>query len=717
MGSIKGEQQSFEIDAAASVNSEPPKVLKHDDLFGVFDQRGDCGRKHWSAEGLYYKDTRHLSKWDLRFDGNRRPLLLSSIHDDDGSALTATLANPTMASMAKDLIGVTRTKFLWSDSCHERMSFRNYDIEAHRIRVHILLEADFADMFQVRGSPRNVVPHPVQRHCTADGLIFEYVGLDNISRRTEITFLPPPEQVTPDSVSFELSFEPGGTTSVVMRVRCADEMSPPESKSISAAYRSKRRDAREKCSELATVISTNDVFNKLMCRCTSDVFTLLARTPHGFYPHAGIPWYSTVFGRDGLITAMFMLWADPNIARGVLLYLAHTQATMSDPAADAEPGQILHEERRCEMANTGEVPFGRYYGTVDATPLFVVLAGEYWHRTGDIKTIRQIWPNIRAAMQWCERRGETQGEGLLTYQRKTSKGLANQGWKDSHDSVFHADGSDATGPIALVEVQAYLHKAYQHAAALADALDDGESAQAYRLRADKLEAAFHQRFWMDDAGTYAMALDGTNEPCRIITSNAAHVLISDLAPIPASRRLGHALMASDMWSGWGVRTLSTRMPRYNPMSYHNGSVWPHDNALVAIGLARYGMKREAARIFEGLFAAQSYQSDSRLPELFCGMPRRRGRGPVSYPVSCSPQAWAAAAPFALLSACLGLDINYAANAITFRKPLLPPMLKDIRLKGLRLGANTIDVHLAESDGGVAVDVTRRAGDIAVSIQP
>lgn len=706
----------YDVDNAGSMTTRMLKVLKHDDMFAVLDDAGNCGRQKDSPEGLFFKDTRYLSKWDLRCNGGVAPLLVSSMHDDDGSALTATLANPTSDGIAKDLIGITRTKFIWSGCCYERLSLRNYDVSEHRFPIDILFQADFKDLFEVRGTQRAVA-----RPCSAcridqDGIVFEYVGLDNISRKTRVTFRPEPELLSAAGrASFKVTLPPGGTTSIVTRVQCMDTTSPASDMSIVAAYRARRRDVHRKTGHMATVVSNNAVFNDLMCRCTSDVYMLLARTPRGYYPHAGIPWYSTVFGRDGILTALFTLWVDPAIAKGVLLLLAATQARDHDPASDAAPGKILHELRQCEMANTAEIPFGRYYGTVDATPLFVVLAGEYLRRTGDHATIREIWPNIQAALAWCERDGDRDGDGFVEYYRATPEGLANQGWKDSHDAIFHADGRMAEGPIALVEVQAYVHQAYLSGSCIALANGDKDAARCYASRAEKLREKFHDAFWLDDCGTYALALDGAKKPCRVLASNAGHALLSELVPTDAAFKVGRTLMGTAMWSGWGVRTLATSMPRYNPMSYHNGSIWPHDNALVAMGLARFGMKREAARIFEGLYTAQSYHPENRLPELFCGSPRRRGRGFVSYPVSCSPQAWAAAAPFALLSACLGLEIDSAANSLTLRQPILPVMTSELQISRVQVGDGMVDIRLMQTSGGVAVDVLRRTGGVGVSV--
>ncbi|MBR2536444.1 MAG: amylo-alpha-1,6-glucosidase [Hyphomicrobium sp.] len=697
------------------MTARPVKVLKHDETFAVFDDFGDCGRRAVSPEGIYFKDTRFLSKWDLRFAAGRAPLLLSSSHDDDGSALTVTLANPSLPGIPKDLIGVTRTKFLLSGCCHERLSLRNYDVREHHFEIELHFDADFKDLFEVRGTQRSVSAMKPELKAEIGTLMFQYVGLDDIARLTEITFLPAPTRITSKCAHFSINLPPGATTSIATRVRCADKYSMADDTTILSAYRAKRREAKLKCADIATVGSSNDVFNQHICRCTSDVTMLLARTRHGYYPHAGIPWYSTVFGRDGILTALFALWVAPEIAKGVLLHLADTQATAYDAKSDAAPGKILHEQRLCEMASTSEVPFQQYYGTVDATPLFVVLAGEYWLRTGDGDTIRQIWPNITAALQWCAELGDQDGDGFVEYFRQTPTGLSNQGWKDSHDAIFHADGRMAEGPIALVEVQGYVYQAYQHGAQMAEHMSDPHLAERYATLANRLKTDFHAAFWLDELDTYALALDRDKRPCGVVASNAGHLFMGDLVPADFARRCGRVLMGTGMWSGWGVRTLSTASARYNPMSYHNGSIWPHDNAVIALGLARYGMKSEVARIFEGLYAAQKYQTDGRLPELFCGSARRRGRGPVSYPVSCSPQAWAAAAPFALIKACLGMEIDASEKAVRLKAPVLPPMLNDITLNGISVGGGKISLRVLRAHDSVAVDVVSRTGDIEIEV--
>jgi glycogen debranching enzyme len=444
---------------------------------------------------------------------------------------------------------------------------------------------------------------------------------------------------------------------------------------------------------------------------------LITETEDGSYPYAGVPWFSTPFGRDGLITALEMLWVDPCVAQGVLQFLARTQATDFDPHVDAEPGKILHEMRHGELARVGEVPFFRYYGSVDATPLFVLLAGRYYERTGDADTLRALWPNIEAALAWIDGPGDVDGDGFVEYRTQRQDGLVNQGWKDSADAVFHADGRLADGPIALVEVQAYVYAAKCTIARVARAL--GHHVQASRLvaEAQALKSRFEEQFWSDELGFYVIALDAQKSHCAVRSSNAGHVLLSGLAAEDRAQRVAGELLGQDFFCGWGIRTIASGEPRFNPMSYHNGSVWPHDNAMIAMGLARYRHTDAVQTIFMGLFRAASFMDLRRLPELFCGFKRKPGRGPTSYPVACSPQAWAAAAPLALLQASLGLSFDIANHAIVFNHPRLPPFLRDVKLHNLRLNQEaSIDLALRRRGNDVSVNVLRREGKVVVDIR-
>ncbi|HKU54229.1 MAG TPA: hypothetical protein VJP60_02610, partial [Rhizomicrobium sp.] len=377
--------------------------------------------------------------------------------------------------------------------------------------------------------------------------------------------------------------------------------------------------------------------------------------------------------------------------------------------------KILHETRACETAVLGEVPFGHYYGSVDSTPLFVLLAARYFERSGDAQTIRALWPNIAAALGWIDTYGDRDGDGFVEYHRVSENGLTNQGWKDSGDSIMHADGTLACGPIALCEVQGYVYAAKRGAAAMAAAL--GEEARAAELAAaaEKLCDRFEAKFWLEDLGTYALALDGDKQPCRVKSSNAGQVLICGIAAPERARAVAAGLLVPEMFSGWGVRTLCASAPRFNPMSYHNGSIWPHDNALIALGLARYGFKRGAAAIFEGLFDAASHMEMMRFPELFCGFPRRRGTAPVLYPVACAPQAWASVVPFALLQACLGLELDFAKREIRFHNPQLPRFLEEIRINDLELAGAKVNLRLRRRGSHTEVAIVSQKGDIGIKI--
>jgi glycogen debranching enzyme len=405
-----------------------------------------------------------------------------------------------------------------------------------------------------------------------------------------------------------------------------------------------------------------------------------------------------------------MLWLDPNVARGVLRRLAALQAREVDPAADAEPGKILHEMRGGEMAILGEVPFRLYYGSIDSTPLFVLLAGAYFDRTGDLGLLRELWPSIAAGLDWIDRYGDADGDGFVEYRRAAETGLANQGWKDSYDSVFHADGALAEGPIALCEVQGYVFAARHAAARIARGLGDPQRAEALERQAAELAERFEEAFWCEDIGTYAIALDGHKRPCRVRTSNAGQALFSGIARPDRAARVADQLLTPAFSSGWGIRTVATSEARYNPMSYHNGSIWPHDNAIIALGFARYGLTAHVERVFTGLFDAAGYMDLRRLPELYCGFRRRRGRGPTLYPVACAPQAWASAAMFGLIHASLGMEFSPTEEEMRFRGPRLPAFLDELTIRDLKLNGTEFDVVLKRHQAEVAVSVISRQGE-------
>jgi glycogen debranching enzyme len=705
------------IEVQGSLVQRRLRSLKHGDAFAVFDDYGDIGVIGGGPEGLYFNDTRFLSWYGLRFEG-KRPLLLGSVVQDDNAALSVNLANPDvhsdgLISLPRDTIAIERTKFLWQAACYERIGFRNYANSTRHFRIEIGFGADFHDLFEVRGTARER-----RGTCTAgvteSGVAFYHEGLDNLKRKTELRFSPLPSRLETNRATFEIELAPNARKSLFVSVLCEDR-NELRCDSFGHAFRARRRAIRHEATGIATIESSNELFNEVCQRSTADLYMLMTRTRHGIYPYAGIPWYSTVFGRDEIITAMLLLWLDPSVAKGVLGFLAETQAKTFDPFSEAQPGKILHETRNGEMARLGEVPFRHYYGTVDATPLFVMLAGMYFDRTGDLGTIDAIWPNIKAALRWIDTFGDADGDGFVEYARQTGSGLVNQGWKDSYDSIFHADGTLASGPIALCEVQGYVFAAKVQAAKLAHCMNEIDLEIKLRGEAKILQKNFEAAFWCEDLWTFALALDGDKKPCRVRTSNAGHALFAGIASPGLAARVAETLLSRNSFSGWGIRTVASSEARFNPISYHNGSIWPHDNAMIALGFARYGFASHTAKVFSAMFEAAAYQDLRRLPELFCGFIRKPHRGPTAYPVACAPQAWASAAPFALLGACLGMELNHEVNSVSFRDPVMPAFLDYVILNQLSLGNSRLDVKLQRHGGDVTVNLLSRRGDAKVML--
>ena len=710
------------IPASVSLPERRTRTLKHDDSFAVFDHNGDALSVPGRPEGIFHRDTRHLSQLYLTI-GGQRPLLLSSSMRADNAMLTCDLTNPDFfdapgkIALLHDLIHVRRSRFLWQGTCFERLAVRNFDQVPHHISLAIWFASDFADLFEVRGShrPRRGAQHPPL--ITGGEVHLAYTGLDDERRETVLRFDPEPTRLTANQATFEIEMQPGQTVSVFIEVHCGPADNRPSGRgNFFRALRDSRRALRSNTSHAAGVTSSNEVFDETVHRSLADLYMLVTSTADGPYPYAGIPWFSTAFGRDALITAMETLWVDPTIALGVLKHLAALQARELDPVSEAEPGKILHEARSGEMAKLGEVPFGRYYGSVDATPLFVMLAGAYLERTGDLEAVRSVWPNIEAALDWIDKFGDRDGDGFIEYGGGRPGGLANQGWKDSHDSVFHSDGKLAGGPIALVEVQAYVYGAFRAASQISRQLGYADLAAELLQRSRVLRDNFDAAFFDEELGTYVLALDGSKKPCRVKTSNAGHALYTGIAHPERAASVVAALMAPTSYSGWGVRTLATTEARYNPMSYHNGSVWPHDNAMIAAGFAQYGFRRQAARIFEGLFAASAHADLRRLPELFCGFPRKSGQSPTSYPVACSPQAWAAAVPFSLLRSCLGMVFDPSTAEVSFDHAVLPGFVDELVLQKLTVGEGMLDVAVRRAGPETAINVIKRDGPARILIR-
>jgi glycogen debranching enzyme len=698
--------------------ARPRRSLKHDDTFIVLDSHGDIGASAGGPDGLFNADTRYLARLELALD-DVQPLLLGSNLRDDNSSLTVDLTNPDIYRngrivLQKDLLHIVRTIFLWRGTAYQRIGLQNHGENPASFDLTLQFDNDFADLFEVRGEkrPRRGVGSSKQLGPTDVRL--DYQGLDETSRSTALHFDPKPTRLTANTASYHFDLGPQESSSLFIAVSCNK---PVGAKPVPffRGLLAHRREMRQSTEGATSIETSNSIFNEVLCQSMADLNMLMTDTPQGRYPYAGIPWYSTTFGRDGLITAMQMLWIDPRVARGVLKRLAFYQAKSVDPLADAQPGKILHEMRGGEMAALREVPFAHYYGSVDSTPLFVLLAGLYVERTGDEETLAELWPAIEAGLSWIDGPGDPDSDGFVEYQRASEQGLANQGWKDSFDAIFHADGRLAEGYIALAEVQGYVFAGKHLAARCAARLGKKDKAKKLEAEARQLAERFEDTFWCEELGTYALALDGNKQPCKVRTSNAGQLLFSGMIREDRARLVAADLMRPHFFTGWGIRTVARGEARYNPMSYHDGSIWPHDNALIALGLARYGLKHSVEHLFGALFDAAAYMDLRRLPELFCGFRREKGRGPTLYPVACAPQAWASATPFTLLEAALGLEFDASHGEIRLRNPRLPAFVNDVVLRDLQLGPSSVDLRVRRHGNDVSLEVLRTRGQIRVSI--
>jgi glycogen debranching enzyme len=712
--------QRFPIIADSQRPITPLRVLKHGDSFSVFDARGDIVPSEASEEGLYYDGTRFLSRFELLLYG-QRPLLLSSRVSADNAIFEADLTNPDLlrdgiVAVSRGEINVCRTRILWDASCVERIQVTNYRLDRLEVPISMYFDADFADVFEVRGTRRARRGDRLPDEA-GEAYVMSYRGLDARERRVRLRWNRPPDRGGHNRVMWTLSLEPMATASVDLSVECERAGQPSvymPGRSFDAVLATKQgARAHAPHAFCCNLASSSTIFNRWLNRSSADLQIMMTDTPYGSYPYAGIPWFSTPFGRDGIITAFEMLWVNPDVARGVLSFLATTQATTVDDRRDATPGKILHEMRGGEMAALGEVPFGCYYGSCDVTPLFVMLADAYYHRTGDLAFIDQIWPNVVNALGWMQSSGDLDGDGFIEYARQSDTGLVQQGWKDSHDSVFHADGSPAEPPIALCEIQGYAYAAWKGAARLALQRGERSSADDWMARAERLRVQFERVFWCEDLGTYALALDGRKQPCRVRTSNPGHCLFAGIVSPERAERVCATLMDDSSFAGWGVRTVAATERRYNPQSYHNGSIWPHDNALIAAGMARYGFTGAARRVLTAMADLSEAVDLHRLPELICGFPRRGRENPTLYPVACAPQAWAAGAAFLLLAATLGVDIDVPARRISFSRGRLPETLDWIRMTDLAVGDARLDLQLERHPHDVGVTVLRREGLVEI----
>ncbi len=632
-------------------------ILKQKDAFGIFNMAGNITDEPGTSTGLFIRDMRHLSFWWLSLCDARLKLLSSEL-DRDSVLLDSNLTNMTFSDqrgmeISEALIYVRREKLISEEVLLEKVEFFNYGEQPASLSIIIEYDVDFLDIFEVRGVQREKRGNYLPPRVGGKQVVLGYEGLDGITRETWIEFSKKPEKIAAGHALFKFDIGPGETWSCVCSVGAHEnKLAEGDFGRILEAEQSRIRGMTGQWIEVST---SNQRFNSWFDNSRQALSLLVTDTGQGIYPYAGIPWFSTAFGRDGIITAFQTLFYQPSIARGVLTYLAANQAQQYDSYSDASPGKILHEARNGEMSNTREVPFRKYYGSVDSTPLFLMLAAAYFNRTRDISFIEELWPSLRAALEWIDKDGDLDGDGFVEYVRGEDSGIFTQGWKDSVNSVFHHHGSIAEPPIALCEVQGYVYAAWQGMSHLAWVMGDNALSDWLASRADDLFRRFNETFWVDDLGTYALALDRDKKLCKVRTSNAGHLLYTKIVPPDRAGRVVNQLLGRDMFSGWGIRTVGIKEALYNPIAYHNGSVWPHDNAICAAGFANYGFYREAETVLKALFDAALHCPHKLLPELFCGFERLDGRGIVFFPTACLPQAWAAGACMMALEAALGLE--------------------------------------------------------------
>ncbi len=672
--------------------------------------------------GLFFQDTRFSSHYELRVNQHRAVVLSASVRANQLAQIeltTPAAINRNSFELPENTVHIRREQVL-DDGLFDRLRLENYHLQPVELELELRFAADFADVFEVRGLRRERRGLYATPQSSASSVVFRYHGLDQLDRRTVVEFAPAPDELTPRRACFRVKLLPRQAWVLEVRIAPLAGNDPPRSqRQRFDAVAKTRQSAFQAWSRQATVFeSSDDVFNTCLATSASDFYAL--RIPfgdgaavRGHAIAAGIPWFATPFGRDSLIASLQTLPLDPALAADTLRYLASYQGKKLDPRRDEAPGKILHEMRDGEMTRAGEMPFDPYYGSIDSTPLFLVALSEWYQWTGDRQLLHELMPAGRQALQWMETYGDTDGDGFLDYQRQSERGLANQGWKDSWDAILYRDGVLAAAPVALCEVQGYAYDARYRWARLLRLI--GETAEAARveLEAQKLAEKFERTFWLPEENFYALALAGRNrektnipgqstkynaagerQPVAVITSNPGHLLWSRIVAPERAALVAQRLMREDMFSGWGVRTLAASEPVFNPLSYHRGSVWPHDNALLGLGMALYGHSDACERIFTGLYQAAAHFRDLRLPELFVGVERRDWDAPVYYPVACSPQAWASGAWFMLLQGMLGLRPNAPQRELHIFNPRLPAWLDWLRLRNLRIGASQVSLEFS-----------------------
>ncbi|MBI3805741.1 MAG: amylo-alpha-1,6-glucosidase [Nitrospirae bacterium] len=694
--------------------------LKQSEAFIVCDKFGNFRSRLQGELGFYYEGTRFLNLLGLRIN-EEYPLFLYSTLSSDDSEIIVDLTNPDYTInhhlvIPRNTVFLRKRLLLYGNTLYQTLSFKNFHLQQIELKITLSYGADFLDVFEVRGTerPKRGETFPPEYRKEREMALFKYRGLDDIVRTTQLKFDPPPEHADGEEATFFIQLAPQRewvlhlwATAHQGGGKWIKRLQLPE------IINKVRKGITKRERERTRIVTNNDSFNQLLNRSLSDIRVLETETPYGPYPYAGIPWFVAPFGRDGIITSLEILPYQPQIARGTLRFCAQLQGKERNPFLDETPGKIFHEYRKGEMANLREIPFIPYYGSVDSTPLFLILLSQYVSWTGDLAFAESLWPNAMAALEWIRKYGDLDQDGYLEYHRESPIGLQQQGWKDSHDSVFHENGQFAETPIALSEVQGYAYAALIGLGSVAALLGKSDLQMELISDAERLRERFERDFWSEERQFYAIALDKQKRRCEVITSNPGHCLWTGLIDEKRARIVADRLVSPEMFCGWGIRTVAENETRYNPMSYHNGGVWPHDNALILAGLKRYGFNDHLRRVATGLFEATQFMENGRFPELFCGFARTSGHGPTPYPIACSPQAWSAASIFSILSSFLGLTADAVNRRLYFTDPILPDWLKWIEITQLQVGEERVDFIVRDGRTGALVEVTGKTPNVEI----
>ncbi|AFY42025.1 amylo-alpha-1,6-glucosidase [Nostoc sp. PCC 7107] len=728
-----------------SERPQPTMTVKDDDLFLVTDTIGNisgCSLNEGNPSmGLFCCDTRFLNRLELQIEG-RSPILLGSTAEK-GFSLSVLCTNPKIDDRLKaENVGIRR-EIVLNGALFEEIEVSNYSTTTVSFELSISFDADFVDLFEVRGYDRDnrgkllrlveptpdngtmlngdscgsVSPHP-EIH-KAEFLTLAYQGLDGLVMESRIQFQHRlPDYFKGYTAVWQLELATHATLKIGYRINLLTNNT--SSSTVSAAFtlgQAKAAELMEKqnwVQQITRISSDKSILNHVIDRAEQDMYLL--RQSFGKYKtvSAGVPWFSTLFGRDSIITASQTLILNSEIAKETLLLLAAHQGKTEDEWREEEPGKILHELRLGEMARCQEIPHTPYYGTVDATPLWLMLYGEYYIWTHDHETLEQLWPNAIAAMDWID--SHLQATGYLSYYRKSKRGLTNQGWKDSGDCIVDRKGDLAHGSIALCEVQAYVYSAKIRLAEIARMKKRLDLADRWQEEARNLKLRFNRDFWIEDQDFCALALDGDGKQVDSVTSNPGHCLQLGIFTPEKAYSVAERLRAPDMFNGWGIRTLSSLSPAYNPMGYHIGSVWPHDNSLIAMGLRSLGLIDQALELFQGILDMTGTQPYQRPPELFCGYERNGDNAPVQYPVACSPQAWATGSVFQLLQMIVNLVPDAKNNCLRIIDPALPESINQLSFHNLRVGTTILDLEFERSGNTTACRVAKKRGNLRVVIE-